>query len=247
MPVDTRINVPFIPQEGITSQILQAIQLANEHHFQQQQVGLEQQRVGIQQQQMPSEIAQKEAATAQAEAETKAIPERLTLQQKQIDAELQMREATLKLEQQYRLGMLGVAQSGEANKERTDAAKMEQEAFRNLWESKLASAKEAGIAGNLKLRSESLAQIRDLTEQEIGLRAQANALRDKGLNQQADMITTRADDVVNHIGIIRSVAGSLGLAPATETPPAAGRPSAQNPAKPKAGTYNPATGQVEWK
>ena len=78
MPVDTRINVPFLPQEGITSQILTAIQLANEQHRQQQQTGIQQQQTGIQQQQVnqqgaliPSDIAQKEAAakadTAQAD------------------------------------------------------------------------------------------------------------------------------------------------------------------------------------
>jgi len=70
MPTEARINIPFIPQEGITSQILSAIQLANEQHARQQQLalqggqlGLEQQRLGLQQEAMPSEIAQREAAT----------------------------------------------------------------------------------------------------------------------------------------------------------------------------------------
>jgi hypothetical protein len=55
MPVDTRINIPFIPQEGITGQILQALQLANEHHQQQQQLGIQQQQANTQQQQVSSE------------------------------------------------------------------------------------------------------------------------------------------------------------------------------------------------
>lgn len=70
MPVDTRINIPFIPQEGITAQILSAIQMANEQHFHQQQIGLQQQQTGIQQQQAntaaskaPSEIEEAKART----------------------------------------------------------------------------------------------------------------------------------------------------------------------------------------
>lgn len=50
MPINTNINVPFIPQEGITAQILQAMQLANEHHAQQQQFGIQQQQANTQQQ-----------------------------------------------------------------------------------------------------------------------------------------------------------------------------------------------------
>lgn len=38
MAVNTNINVPFNPQEGITGQILTAIQLANEEHYRQQQL-----------------------------------------------------------------------------------------------------------------------------------------------------------------------------------------------------------------
>jgi hypothetical protein len=227
VPTETRIDIPFLPQTGVTQSILQALQLANEHYAQQRQLGLQQQQLGMQQQALPSEIAQREATAGQARAETAAIPERLTLTQKEIDANIALRDATLKLEQGYRLGMLGVAQGREQETARNNAAKLEQEAFRNAWEAKLATAKEQGILGNMRLRGEALAQVKDLTEQEIALRQQANNLRDKGLNQQADMITSRADDMVNHIGVVRSIAGSLGLAPATQIPPAAGKPSTQ--------------------
>lgn len=63
MPVNSNINVPFIPQEGVTSQILQAMTLANEHWNQQQQLALQQQA-------QPSDINYKQALTAQAKANT---------------------------------------------------------------------------------------------------------------------------------------------------------------------------------
>lgn len=59
MPVDTRINIPFIPQEGITGQILQAIQLANEEHVHNQQQAFQQQQLA---QQAPLVEAQTEEA-----------------------------------------------------------------------------------------------------------------------------------------------------------------------------------------
>lgn len=70
MPTDTRIDVPFLPQTGITASILNAIQLANEHHAQQQQNAIRQQQVGMQQQALPGEIAQREAQTKLATAQT---------------------------------------------------------------------------------------------------------------------------------------------------------------------------------
>jgi hypothetical protein len=70
MPVDTRINIPFNPQEGITSQILSAIQLANEQHRSQQQTNIQQQQVNQQGALIPSDIAQKQAATALDRAQT---------------------------------------------------------------------------------------------------------------------------------------------------------------------------------
>lgn len=70
MPTDTRIEVPFLPQTGITQEVLQAIQLANEAHSQRMQQGIQQQQVGMQQQQVPGEIAQREAQTKLATAQT---------------------------------------------------------------------------------------------------------------------------------------------------------------------------------
>lgn len=51
---------------------MQAIQLANEMHVRQQQLGQEQQRIGLAQQAQPSEIAQREAQTANVQAQTAA-------------------------------------------------------------------------------------------------------------------------------------------------------------------------------
>ena len=66
MAVDTRINVGFVPQEGITGQILQAIQLANEQHQANQRNTLQQQQLSQQGALIPSEIAKNQAG-AQAE------------------------------------------------------------------------------------------------------------------------------------------------------------------------------------
>lgn len=63
---NVNFNVPFNPQEGITQQILTAIQLANEHHVQNQQLALQQQA-------QPSEIALREAQTGQSGAQTQQI------------------------------------------------------------------------------------------------------------------------------------------------------------------------------
>jgi hypothetical protein len=62
VPVETRISTPFIPQEGVTQQILSAVQLANEHHAQQQQLAMQQQA-------LPSEIAAREAGIQQTAAQ----------------------------------------------------------------------------------------------------------------------------------------------------------------------------------
>lgn len=63
MPVETRIQIPFLPQEGTTNSILQAIQLANERHLQQQQIGLQQQIA-------PSTVAKNEADAAYENAQS---------------------------------------------------------------------------------------------------------------------------------------------------------------------------------
>lgn len=79
MPVDTRINIPFIPQEGITSQILQAIQIANEQHNQSQQRMLQQQQL---QQQQPVQ----EAQIAEAKARSGLYGTEAAKNQLQVDA-----------------------------------------------------------------------------------------------------------------------------------------------------------------
>src|SRR5712691_9799621 len=79
MPVDTRISVPFLPKEGITQQILSALQLANEHHFQQQQIGLQQQQVG-------PNIARTEADTKLANAQTETAQFNLEARKKMFAA-----------------------------------------------------------------------------------------------------------------------------------------------------------------
>ena len=70
MPVDTRIQIPFLPQTGITEQILAAVQLANEHQRMQQQAAFQQGQLGLQQQAQPSEIALRQAQTGQLGAQT---------------------------------------------------------------------------------------------------------------------------------------------------------------------------------
>lgn len=70
MPVNTNFQVPFIPQEGITSQILAAITMANEHHARQQQIALQQQA-------QPSEVALRTAQTGVAGATQKDIEQQI--------------------------------------------------------------------------------------------------------------------------------------------------------------------------
>jgi hypothetical protein len=234
MPVDTKIDIPWNPQEGVTAAIIGAMHLADQEHFQRQQLALQQQQVSQQGQLIPSEIQKNTASAGQAQAETSAIPKRLDLQQKEVDATNELKKATIESETHYRMGMLGVAQDNAATKARTEASQTEFKKFQEYWGAKLDSAKIGGIAGNLQLRGEALSQQKQLTEEEIGLREQANAMRAKGLDLQADMLTQRADDAVNKIGIVRNLASGLGLAPKIEIPPQAGQPSRQAaPPKPK--------------
>lgn len=72
MPVNSNISIPFIPSEGITSQILSAMQLANEHHAQQQQNALQQGQLQLQQQAQPSQIAERESNKALIDAQTES-------------------------------------------------------------------------------------------------------------------------------------------------------------------------------
>jgi len=215
------------------------MQLANEHFAQQKQLGIQQQQANTQQQGVqqqgslvPSEIAKNEAATGQAQAETTAIPRRLDLQQKEIDATLDLKKATEVANQQYRMGMLGVAQTNADTKALNQASQDEYRKFQALWGAKLDSAKIGGIAGSLQLQREALSQKTQFEQEENDLRSQANSLRAMGLNLQADTLTQRADDIVNKIGILRNVGANLGLAPKVEIPPQAGQPSTStNPAR----------------
>lgn len=83
MPVNTNFQIPFIPQTGITEQILSAIQMANEAHARQQQLGLQQQQVGMQQQALPGEMALRQAQTGLAGAQTDEAQQNIKLQQMQ--------------------------------------------------------------------------------------------------------------------------------------------------------------------
>jgi hypothetical protein len=220
MPVDTRINVPFIPQEGITSQILNAMQLANEHHQQQQQMALQQGQLQLQQNAQPSQIAETQAKTGQDQAETQAIPQRLDLQKQEIDATNEWRKATIDAESKYRMGMLDLSNNRESRLAQEGAAKIELDKFNSLWSSKLKSAQIQGTMGNLKLRQEAIQNQKDFQDQEVSLRQQANQLRAQGLVNQAEQVESRADDISNHVGVLRNIMGSLDLAPETQIPSA---------------------------
>jgi hypothetical protein len=218
MPINTDIQVPFVPQTGITQSILQALQLANEAHAQRMQQAIQQQQANTQQQQVSQQGQQVPSEIAQRQAETSAIPQRLLLQKQQIDAETELRKATLDVESKRWMGMLGVAQDKEARESMNQAKKLELDKFNSLWQSKLANAKVQGIQGTMALRQEALGQVKDLEEQKIALTGQANALKAKGLDTQADAVNDRAADMDNHIGVIRSLAGDLGLAPEVQVP-----------------------------
>jgi hypothetical protein len=79
MPVDTKFSIPFLPQEGLTNSILSAIQLANEQHFKQQQIGLQQTA-------QPSEIAEREATSKRLESQTQLEQMNIQLRREMIGA-----------------------------------------------------------------------------------------------------------------------------------------------------------------
>jgi hypothetical protein len=215
------------------------MQLANEFHVQKQQNAIQQGQLQLNQQAQPSEIAQREALTGQAQAEAAAIPKRLDLQQKEIDATNELKKSTLALETSYRNGMLGVAQSNSDTKARAVAAQAEYKNFQELWGAKLDQAKIGGILGTMQLRRQALSQQKQISDMEIGLRAQANDLRSRGLDEQADMLTERADQYSNQIGVLRSVAGKLGLAPEVQIPGEAGQPPISSPPRKSAAPNKP--------
>lgn len=72
MPVDTRIDIPFIPQTSITHEILAAMQLANEHAQQRGQLGIQQQQLEQQAPLVQAQTGQAEATTAATQAGTAA-------------------------------------------------------------------------------------------------------------------------------------------------------------------------------
>lgn len=86
MPTNINYQVPFNPQESTTQAILHAIQLANEHHTQQQQIGLQQQQVGMQQQSLGTNIARTEADTKLANAQTETTQFNLEARKKMFSA-----------------------------------------------------------------------------------------------------------------------------------------------------------------
>src|SRR6267142_904348 len=86
MPTNVNYQVPFNPQESTTQAILHAIQLANEHHFQQQQIGLQSQQVGMQQQSLGPNIARTEADTKLANAQTETAQFNLEARKKMFSA-----------------------------------------------------------------------------------------------------------------------------------------------------------------
>jgi hypothetical protein len=67
---NTNIQIPFVPQTGVTEQILAAIQSANELHARNQQFALQSQQNQIAQAGLPSEIALRDAQTARFNAQT---------------------------------------------------------------------------------------------------------------------------------------------------------------------------------
>lgn len=234
MPVDTRIEIPFLPQTGITSQILQAIQMANEHHAQGQQQALAQQQLQMQQQAQPSEIGLREAQAGQAQAETAAIPQRLALTDKEITANEELRKATMNAEQQFHMGMLGIQQGKLNETSANNAAKLELEKTKNAWEAHKAAVSEQGTLGNMRLKQEALANMKSFQEKEVTLREQANALHEQGNETAAQAMISRADQIANQTGFWRTALGELGAMPEVATPPAANVP---NKPKPQAPSY----------
>lgn len=70
MPTNVNYQVPWNPQESTTQAILHAIQLANEMHVQQQQVGIQQQQANTQQQGVQQQAPLIGAQTEHLKAET---------------------------------------------------------------------------------------------------------------------------------------------------------------------------------
>ena len=246
MPTETRINVPFIPQEGITSQILAAIQLANETHARQQQLalqggqlGLEQQRVSMEQAAQPSLLAQRAAAIAQTQAETEAIPKRLAMQQQEIEANYELRKVMEQNQLLYQQGMLGIRAADIERKKVRDAQQNALGMVENNIRQQLADARTQGTAGMLAFHNKALAQQKELMEQGLQLKEEANQLRKQGNEIAAEGRENQADAVIQSAGFWRTAAGELGLAEPVRTP------SAATPKNPKAPAAAPGVFQYD--
>jgi hypothetical protein len=231
MPVETRINIPFIPQEGITANILSAIQLANEHQRAQQQAMLGQQQLA---QQAPLVQAQ----TGREEAETQAIPKRLDLEMKRIDAETELRKATLALEDKRWTGMRNLGQEKQNLNELKTAQDYEIKKLQAAWSAKLDAARIGGIVAQTQYRKDALAQLTQFHGQEIQLRQQAEDLAAKGEQDKAAQVNAQADHIANESGFMRTLLGETGAMPEVKVPAAATKPTAATkpavtPARPK--------------
>ena len=83
MAVNTNFQIPFLPQEGVTQQVLAAIQLANAHNQAQAQLQLQRQA-------QPSEIGLREAQTGLAGAQTQDILQQAEQRKVQLDLQKRM-------------------------------------------------------------------------------------------------------------------------------------------------------------
>jgi hypothetical protein len=90
MPTESRIDIPFLPQESITKSILAAIQLANEHHAQNQQAAIAQQQANTQQQAEQSQAPLRTAQTGLVGAQTEEAKQNVELNKASLD--MQQRE-----------------------------------------------------------------------------------------------------------------------------------------------------------
>lgn len=108
MPVNTNINVPFIPQTGITQQILTAIQAANEEHYRNQDLAQRQaalaQQGNIAQQQIANEQQNIDVRKRAQDLMEQGFPSELALRKAQIDStNAQTQLATMGVQQKQQM------------------------------------------------------------------------------------------------------------------------------------------------
>ena len=240
MPLDVRYDVPFQPQQSMTEQVLAALQLGHTIRQQREELALRQQQVNQQGALIPSDIAQRNAAAGQAQAETAALPQRLALQKQQIDAETELRKATLDVESKRWMGMLGVQQDKEALAERQAAFNNELNATKSFWQTKKDQADIAGTQGRLQLGKDALAEKTRLDQQETQLRQMGLELQAQGQTTRAQAMISEADAIANKVGFFRNFLGDIGVMPPAEIPPAAqGKTPSAQPAAPPAAPAAP--------